>query len=370
MLALKNRPNVGHGLKKKFWTLVVAAATAAFATHIVVDEALAEQTSKEMIKPGPNIKRIDYDALFAMEEPPAYKPFEVYGIFLMSVAMQQTPLILDLSAPLPPSIEKKKDVVFKEVDGQQVAMDVYFDRNDDTPNPLILIIHGGYWKTGDKSIHQFNAVEFVEMGYSVASVNYRLSASTKFPGNIEDVYEAIRYLTANAAQYNIDPSRIATWGGSAGGHLSGFIGLAANTPDKSYNAGIDPTAIKAIISMYGMHDLTLPIQREHPFTIQYIGKTFEEAPEIYKEASPIDHADPSDPPVLLIHGSIDGSVSVQNSDALAARLDALGLSYEYDRVEGWPHAMDLFSPIGERSLWFVRRFLEQHMPSDEMVSGE
>lgn len=318
--------------------------------------------------PGPYIIKVDYDALYAMESPPEYEPFEVYGWFLLSVAMQQTPISLDIFQPLPEHIKKSADVVFKTVDGQPIGMDVYRDETDSTPNPLILIIHGGYWKAGDKSAHQANAIEFVDMGYTVASVNYRLSAETKFPGNIEDIYEAIRFLTAHAADYNIDPTRIATWGGSAGGHLSGFVGLAANSPDQTYNQGIDASAIKAVISMYGMHDLTLPIQREHPFTEQYIGAPYNGAEDTYRAASPIAHVDADDPPVLLVHGSIDGSVSVQNSDALAARLSDLDVTTVYDRVEGWPHAMDLFSPIGERTLWHVHRFLREHMPSDEMMA--
>ena len=105
-----------------------------------------------------------------------------------------------------------------------------------------------------------------------------------------------------------------TYGGSAGGHLSAFIGLAANTKGRSWNQGIKSDAIKGVITLYGMHDLTLQIQREHPFTQQYIGASFEDAGGTYREASPIYHVDADDPPVLLIHGSIDGSVSVKNSD--------------------------------------------------------
>lgn len=355
-------------MPKRFRIIPCGAAAMIFAMLLTAGAAYSQQTSGAS-KPGPHIRQIDYDALYAMKDPPAYEPFEVYGLFLMSVAMQQTPLVLDLSKPLPGNVVKHTDVVFKQADGEQITMDIYYGRDDTTANPLILIIHGGYWKTGDKSTHQFNAIEFVEMGYSVASVNYRLSAKAKFPANVEDVFDAIRFLTRNAADYKIDPTRIATWGGSAGGHLSAFTGLAANTKDRSYNAGVDPGAIKAIVSMYGMHDLSLTIQREHPFTQQYIGKTYEEAADTYVEASTISHADADDPPVLLIHGSIDGSVSVQNSDALAARLGELGVEHEYDRVEGWPHAMDFFSPIGERSLWFVRNFLRKHMPSDELATA-
>ena len=119
-----------------------------------------------------------------------------------------------------------------------------------------------------------------------------------------------------------------------------------------------------------MHDLTLPIQSDHPFTKQYIGTSFDKAPAKYRDASPIYHVDKQDPPVLLVHGSLDGSVSVKNSDALSAMLEQNGVKYTYDRVEGWPHAMDFFSPIYERTTWFVYQFLKENMPSDEMKSGK
>lgn len=185
-------------------------------------------------------------------------------------------------------------------------MDVYQTKKDTSANPLILIIHGGYWKSGDKAVHVQQGVEFAELGYTVASLNYRLSADHKFPANISDIFDAIKYLTEHADEYNIDPNRIVMYGGSAGGHLSAFAGLAANTSGREYNRGINAGAIKGIISLYGMHDLTMQIQREHPYTRQYIGKPFEEAGAIHRDASPIYHVDENDPPVLLIHGSIDG----------------------------------------------------------------
>lgn len=270
---------------------------------------------------------------------------------------------------VPEHVIKTADVVFKEVDGIKLGLDVYQAKGDSTPRPLILVVHGGYWKSGDKAVHVQQGVEFVELGYTVASVDYRLSAEHRFPAGIEDIYDAIRYLTEHAAEYGIDPDRIATYGGSAGGHLSAFIGLAANTPGRSYNRGINAAAIKGIISLYGMHDLTLPIQREHPFTEQFIGKSYHEDPDTYLEASPVYHVDKDDPPVLIVHGSLDGSVSVRNSDALSAKLKEAGVPYTFDRVEGWFHAMDLFSPIGERTLWHIYQFLKQHMPSDRLREG-
>ncbi len=347
--------------------LIQGVLITALVGGLVLQTAMADETRPRAGRePGPHIISIDYDALFRMKEPPSYEPFEVYGSFLMSVAAQQTPLVMNPLMPVPDGVVQTKDVVFKEVDGEQIGVDIYRPRGDTTPNPLVLIIHGGYWKSGDKAVHVQQGVEFAELGYTAASVNYRLSAESKFPANIEDIYDCIRFLTRNAAKYNIDPTRVVTYGGSAGGHLSGFIGLAANTEGRAYNAGIDADAIKGIITIYGMHDLTLQIQREHPFTQQYIGATFENASAKYRDASPIYHVDKNDPPVLLVHGSIDGSVSVKNSDALSAMLAEVGVPYTYDRVEGWPHAMDFFSPIYERTTWHVYQFLKMHMPSDEL----
>ena len=320
--------------------------------------------------PGPYFKAINNDSIYQLAQPPSYQPFAVYGMFLAEVAAQQTEMVLNPTMKVPESVVKTANVIFKEIEGEQIGVDIYQPKGDNTPNPLILIIHGGYWKAGDKSVHTQQGIEFAEMGYTAASVNYRLSAKHKFPANVADIYECLQFLKANAETYNIDPTRIVTYGGSAGGHLSAFIGLAANTAGREYNVGIDADAIKGIITLYGMHDLTLPIQKEHPYTIQYIGKTFEEASAVYRDASPVYHVDGEDPPVLLIHGSIDGSVSVKNSDALADMLKYEGVKYTYDRVEGWPHAMDFFSPIYERSLWYTYQFLLKNMPSDEMKKAQ
>ena len=320
--------------------------------------------------PGPRLVSIDYEALYQMPKPPEYKPFSFYGAFLFSVAQHKTPMAFNSARPTPDNILQTLDVVFKNIDGIKLGLDVYQPSKDDTPNPLILIVHGGAWKAGDKSLYRTYGIDFAALGYTAASINYRLSGQASFPAAIEDIRDSIVYLRKNAAKFNIDPERLVIFGSSAGGHLSAFTGLAANTPGASYLSGIDAKTIKAIISIYGAHDLTSPAHRNHEETQSFIGKSYADAPELYREASTISHVDKNDPPVLLIHGTLDSIVPVQDSDILSQILKEAGVPVTYDRIEGWPHVMDFFSPIGERTLWQCYNFLKTHVPSDEMLTSK
>ena len=327
-------------------------------------------TSADSDTPRPRIEPIDYDALYQMPEPPEYKPFAFYGAFLFALAEQQTPLGMDIARPTPESVSQTMDVVFKNVDGIELGLDVYQPSNDDTPNPLILITHGGAWKAGDKALGRSYGIDFAALGYTVASINYRLSSQAHFPAAIEDIRDSIAYLREHATKFNIDPKRLVIFGSSAGGHLAAFTGLAANTPGASYLSGVDAKTIKAIISIYGPHDLASSIHRNQDDVREFMGKSYADAPESYREASPINHVDKDDPPVLLIHGTLDSMVPVQNSDAMSRTLKEADVPFTYDRIEGWFHVMDFFSPISERTLWQCHKFLKTPIPSDEMLKSK
>ena len=320
--------------------------------------------------PGPHIVSIDYDALYQMPKPPEYKPFSFYGAFIFSLAKQQTPMAMNIARPTPDNVSQTMDVMFKNIDGIKLGLDVYQPSKDDTPNPLIVITHGGAWEAGDKSLYRSYGIDFAALGYTVASVNYRLSGQAPFPAAIEDIRDSIVYLRKNATKFNIDPKRLVIFGSSAGGHLSAFTGLAANTPGASYLSGIDAKTIKGIISIYGAHDLKNPMLRNRAEARNFMGKSYADAPELYREASSTSHVDKNDPPVLLIHGTLDAMVPVQNSDTLSQTLKEAGVQFTYDRIEGWSHLMDFFSPITERTLWQCYKFLKTHVPSDEMIKSK
>ena len=316
------------------------------------------------------MRTLDYETIYSLGEPPPYEPWPIYGAFLKAVVTGQTELVFDTEAKVPTRVEKTSDIVFKVVDGRKIELDIYQARDDHTPRPLVVYIHGGYWKAGTKNGHAQQGMEFVDMGYTVAAIDYRLSAEASFPAAILDIRDAIKWLSANASTYAIDPTRLILCGSSAGGHLSAFMGLAANSAGKTYGDGIDPTHIKAIISLYGMHDLTIPFHHDHPFTRQFLGAGYADDPAQYLEASPVSHVDLDDPTVLLIHGTLDGSVPVRHSDLLARRLQVASVPFVYDRIEGWPHCLTWFSPLAERTLWQIYHFLKKHVPSNRMLGLE
>jgi acetyl esterase/lipase len=106
-------------------------------------------------------------------------------------------------------------LVYENVNGRALGLDLYLPRNPSGSLHVIIWLHGGGWSKGRKEGHS-PAISFVNDGYAVASVDYRLTQVAPFPAQIEDCKAAVRWLRANASKYNVDPDRIGVWGFSTG----------------------------------------------------------------------------------------------------------------------------------------------------------
>jgi acetyl esterase/lipase len=124
--------------------------------------------------------------------------------------------------------------------------------------PLIIRIHGGAFKSGDKSGEASSVPALQARGYAVASLNYRMSGEAKFPAGAQDVKAAVRWLRANAATYGIDPNRFAAWGGSAGSCFAGLLGVTGDQAtlldDFSLGHSNVSSAVQAVIDWFGPVD--------------------------------------------------------------------------------------------------------------------
>jgi acetyl esterase/lipase len=258
-----------------------------------------------------------------------------------------------VQAAEPREVVLKPDIVYAEQGGEKLKLDLATPKTGG-PYPCIVGLHGGAWKGGSRkdlsmpiTLIDFGIKDrsFIEeaasRGFVAVSVSYRLAPQHKFPAQILDVKTAIRYLRAHAKELNIDPDRIGVVGFSAGGHLAALVG----TTDKS--AGFDEglyleqsSRVKCVVDFFGPADLTLYAETpgiEKAFMRPLLGASFEEKPELYKKASPVEYVTKDDPPFLMIHGTADVVVPMVHSLRLQAKLKEAGVKNELIPMRGKGH---------------------------------
>jgi len=212
------------------------------------------------------------------------------------------------------------------------------------PLPLIVWIHGGAWRAGSKD--RCPATRFLQKGYIVASINYRLSQHAIFPAQIEDCKAALRFLQANAEKYGIDPKRIGVWGSSAGGHLVALLGTTGDVKKFDKGANLDQSSrVQAVCDYYGPTDFTLmskfPTKMDHDSPdspeSKLVGGPVQEKKEACKAANPITYVTKDDPPFLICHGDKDPLVPHNQSVILNEALKKAGVDVKFHTVQGGGH---------------------------------
>lgn len=243
------------------------------------------------------------------------------------------------------------DVVYKKVGDRELKLDMYRSKNYLTEkSPVVVYVHGGYWNSGDKRediMLFFQGVENLrQLGYTVVSVNYRLTANNiRFPDHIEDVKDSIRWLKKNAKSYNIASDNIGIMGASAGGHLSLLAGLSRNSDFQGdENLKNYTSDVKYIVSWFGPTDFT---KGEDKVVREFLGGSRSTKPQTYKTASPIEYIDGNSPPVFLVHGENDDVVPYSQSKALYNEGKRVGADISLLSVKNANHG---FSPVDNRKI--------------------
>jgi acetyl esterase/lipase len=225
-----------------------------------------------------------------------------------------------------------RDLEYARPGGTSLALDLYRPRGARGRLPVVVFIHGGGWREGDKAggPSQTTAV-LAGYGYAVASINYRLSTQAPFPAQIQDCKAAVRWLRAHADQYGLDPDRIGAWGKSAGGHLAALLGLAGDKPEWEVGEHLDqPSTVRAVCDFFGPTDLTNlgggPLARERIEMLrQLVGGLLREKQAELREASPLSYVSRGDPPFFIAHGVDDELVPMAQSQSLYQALRAKGV---------------------------------------------
>jgi acetyl esterase/lipase len=272
--------------------------------------------------------------------------------------------LVDTTPSIPDDIEEIKDIEYKNINGKSLRLDIYRPRHIKSSVPLLVFIHGGAWKSGKRSDYLVYLVDFASKGYITATVSYRLLADSLYPACIEDIKDAVNWFFSNSEKYGYDPDRIALIGGSAGGHLAMLAGYgwqsARQKTSHTYLQDSDHN-IKAVVDIYGPADLTTEYARNHPLVTALIGRSYEESPELYKEASPVNYLDKNDPPTMILHGTSDRLVPLSQSDFLKDTLDSLGIPCVYYKLPLWPHTMDIVKRVNDFCQQKMILFFNQYL---------
>ena len=279
----------------------------------------------------------------------------------MAYAAGQLELI-ENDFPLPADIKEYKDVVYKTVDTINLKLDIYHSMNIKEDAPLIVFVHGGAWKKGNKHDYWKYLIDFAQKGYITATVQYRFTPIVTYNEMIKDVEDVVRWLKKNAGDYHIDRSKVATVGGSAGGHL--VMMNAFTNPPSRINQDSISSNVQAVVNFYGPTDLTSDYAKENPSVTALIGKSYVDAPSRYKDASPLFFVSKNVPPILTFHGTLDELVPFEQADQLHEALQKAGATSYHHLLEGWPHTMDASLKVNAYAQYHMDAFFKKHLSKD------
>ena len=246
----------------------------------------------------------------------------------------------------------QRDVEFARLGDRSLRLDFYAPTTTTTkPAPTIIWIHGGAWRAGSKD--DVPVLQWLDHGFAIASVDYRLSPEAKFPAQVHDIKAAIRFLRRQASELNLDADRFVIAGSSAGGHLAALVGVSAGVDELEGSIGdsiSESSNVQAIVSFYGASNLQTILSQSTeqgrsvrvPALQLLLGGQPDEVSELAKLASPVTHVDADDPPLWLIHGDADPQMPPQQSSELRSTYEKSSVPVKLDVVAGGKHGGDEF----------------------------
>ncbi|QJW91610.1 alpha/beta hydrolase [Spirosoma taeanense] len=253
--------------------------------------------------------------------------------------------------------------------GRNLLLDVYSPPASSTRLfPAILMVHGGGWRSGDRSHNSTLSGQLAAKGYVAIPAEYRLSTEALYPAAVHDLKAAIRWMRANAARYHIDLERIAVLGFSAGGQLAALIGSTNQNPAFEGSGGNArfSSEVQAVIDIDGVLAFIHPESGEGDDSkstsaaTYWFGYSKSQKPELWQEASALSHIDRHTPPILFINSSVDRMHG--GRDDLIKKLSAFGTYSEVHTFADAPHTFMFFNPWFTPTLTYIVDFLRRVLP--------
>ncbi len=278
------------------------------------------------------------------------------------------PFIQIPSITLPRDLELIENLIYKKIrqgysGTRALRLDVVKPVNA-TSLPVILILHGGGWRSGHKEMSLPMAIRLASYGFACIMVEYRLSAEALYPAAVHDVRDAVRFVKAGAVKLGINPKKIALLGCSAGGSLAALVGT---TPYKLWPEGSDINnafTVNAVINVDGVVDMTDPAESgkdndpaKPSSGSLWFGATYAMAPQKWMQASALSHVSNKTPPMLFVNSAVQRFRA--GRDNMISSLRSYGILAKVCELPDTPHSFWLFDPWLDPAVECVVSFLNQ-----------
>jgi len=266
-----------------------------------------------------------------------------------------------LSASIPAPYRITPNITYLTASNFEAKLDVYARSDVTTPQPTLIWIHGGGWILGNKETSTFSLLPYLEMGWNVVNVEYRLAKVSLAPAAVEDCLCALRWVIRNAMRYGFDTSKLVVSGGSAGAHLAlttamvpASAGLDRQCP------GTEELKVAAVVDWYGITDVNdlLDGPNMKAYAVEWMG-SMSNRDEIAKRVSPLTYVRRGLPPIISIQGDADPTVPYQHSVRLQEALKKVSVDGELITIPGGKHG-GFTRAENQRAYAAIKAFLARH----------
>ena len=263
-------------------------------------------------------------------------------------------------------VDMRLDVEYASVGDTKLKLDLFMPKDAGSkPKPCVVWIHGGGWQKGDKSNGHPKVGRYAASGdYVAASVEYRLTDKAAWPAQIHDCKAAIRYLRAHAGELGIDPDKIGVWGESAGGQLVNMLGTSGDISELEGTLGVTNTSsrVQCVVDFCGPSDFLRLDEDMSPTSVAGAAliKLFEGPlklkKEVARQASAANYVSKDDPPFLIVHGTADPLVPIDQATSFFELQKKVGMKTSFIKMEGGGHII-----FGDEIFQRVRAFFDREL---------
>lgn len=274
---------------------------------------------------------------------------------------------VDAQETVPAGVVFEKNLEYSNPDDQHLQLNMARPKEGSGPFPAVICIHGGGFRAGTRESFNGLCLQLAERGYVAVTVSYRLAPKYQFPAAVYDVKAAVRWMRANAEKYHVDPDRIGTTGGSAGGHLAQFLGVTSGVKKFEGDGGNVEysSSVKCVVNFYGPSDFTksydASVDAKDVLPL-FLGGNLQQERHRHIESSPLYWVTPEAAPTLFVHGTKDAYVAHEQAEWIVERMKAAGVEATLMTIEDGDHGFRTSSPDVKEKIEQARfDFFDRHL---------